>query len=65
MPFVLRQLLIYRSKVTLLWFPSLHFIFIKYNPDESSLWGKKLVITNLLVEKEMATHSSILAWEIP
>ena len=55
MPFVLRQLLVYRSKVTLLWFPSLHFIFIRYNPHEGSL----------LVEKEMVTHSSILAWEIP
>ena len=37
---------------------------VKIPPAKQEMWVQSLVWENS-VEKEMATHSSILAWEIP
>ena len=45
--------------------PSLVALLVKNLPSVQETWVRFLGLEDLLEEKEMATYSSILAWEIP
>ena len=43
---------------------SLLALLVKNLPSVQEIWGRSLGLEDLLEEKEMATYSSILAWEM-
>ena len=44
---------------------SLVALLVKNLPSVQEIWGRSLGLEDLLEEKEMATYSSIFAWEMP
>ena len=43
---------------------SLLALLVENLPSVQEIWGRSLGLEDLLEEKEMATYSSILAWEM-